>query len=104
MDGLELLCFEIITAVGSARSSYIEAMQVAKSGDFAKAEEMIEEGKKQFREGHAKHALLIQNEAAGEATPINLLLVHAEDQMMSAEVIEIMTKEIIALYKRSIEN
>lgn len=33
-EGLEMICFKIISNVGSARSSYIEAIQKAKKGDF----------------------------------------------------------------------
>ena len=37
MEGLELQCFQIISAVGMARSSYIEAIQEAKKGNFEEA-------------------------------------------------------------------
>ena len=44
MEGLELQCFQIISAVGMARSSYIEAIQEAKKGNFEEAKNMIAEG------------------------------------------------------------
>ena len=34
VEGLEMICFQIISNVGAARSSYIEAIQKAKTGDF----------------------------------------------------------------------
>ena len=34
VEGLEMICFRIISNVGGARSSYIEAIQKAKQGDF----------------------------------------------------------------------
>lgn len=99
MEALEMTCFEIISAVGSARSCYVEAIQVAKAGDFDKANELMEEGKKLFQDGHKFHKALIENEASGEKVEPCLLLIHSEDQMMSAEVLEIMAREIIQLYK-----
>ena len=48
MEGLELQCFQIISAVGMARSSYIEAIQEAKKGNFEEAKNMIAEGEKSF--------------------------------------------------------
>ena len=45
MEGLELTAFQIIAAVGTARSSYIEAIQKAKEGDFEEAERLVKEGK-----------------------------------------------------------
>ena len=41
MDGMELLCFKIISSVGEAKSDYITAIEYAKKGDFEKAEEVI---------------------------------------------------------------
>ena len=52
------------------------------------------------QEGHEVHAQLIQKEAAGEKTPVSLLLLHAEDQMMGAEQFKTMALEMIDLYKR----
>lgn len=99
MEGLEMTCFEIISAVGSARSCYVEAIQATKKGDFDKAEELMQEGKKLFQDGHKFHKSLIESEAAGEKLETGLLLVHSEDQMMSAEVLEITAREIIELYR-----
>ncbi|UPM52960.1 PTS lactose/cellobiose transporter subunit IIA [Gottfriedia acidiceleris] len=100
MEHNELICFQIISAVGSAKSMYLEAMTEAKNGDFEKAAFLIEEGLDVYAKGHQYHAKLIQQEARGEKTEINLLLVHAEDQMMSAETIKIMAEEFIMLYKK----
>ena len=41
MEGLELICFEIISSVGMARSLYIEAIQEAKAGNFEQAQELF---------------------------------------------------------------
>lgn len=100
MESNELVCFQIISAVGTAKSMYLEAVQEAKKGKFEKAASLIEEGHKVYAEGHHFHAKLIQHEASGEKTEINLLLLHAEDQMMSAETIKIMAEEFIEVYKK----
>lgn len=99
MEGLELISFEIISAVGTARSLYIEAIQAAKKGDFTKADELINEGNEAFTQGHHAHAKLIQEEAGGTPTTMTLLLTHAEDQLMSAEAFKILCSEFIDIYK-----
>lgn len=33
MEGLELICFQLITAAGTAKSNYIGAIQKAKEGE-----------------------------------------------------------------------
>lgn len=100
MEGLELQCFQIISAVGMARSSYIEAIQSAKKGDFDRAKEQIAEGEQSFLSGHAAHAEMIQQEAAGNHVQTSLLLMHAEDQLMSAETFKIIAQEMIQNYER----
>lgn len=100
MEGLENISFKIITAVGNARSLYIEAIQEAKENNFEKAEELIREGEKSFIEGHHAHMELIQQEASGNHVDIQLLLMHAEDQLMSAEAFEIIAKEFIDVYRK----
>lgn len=100
MEGVELISFQIISAVGSARSMYIEAIQLAKQGDIEGAEKMMKEGEEVFVEGHHAHAKLIQQEALGETNTITLLLLHAEDQLMSAEGFKIIAYEMIDVYRR----
>lgn len=104
MEGLELICFQIISTVGTARSLYIEAIQEAKAGNIEKARELVEEGEKVFVEGHKAHAGLIQQEASGEKVEVQLLLMHAEDQLMSAEAFKIIANEFIDLYEKINKN
>lgn len=99
MEGIELVSFQIISAVGTARSMYIEAIQLAKNKKFDEAFEQLDAGKKVFVEGHKAHATLVMNEANGEKTDITLLLMHAEDQLMSAESFGIIAREFIELYQ-----
>ena len=100
MEGLELIAFNIIASVGTARSCYIEAIQLAKHGDFDGALSLIKEGEEAFILGHHAHADLIQKEASGESTPVNLLLMHAEDQLMSAEAFRMISEEFIEVHKQ----
>lgn len=95
-----MICFQLITAAGGAKSNYIEAVQKAKEGHFDEAEALIKAGDDLMKQGHEPHTELIQKEAAGEDIHMGLILTHAEDQMMSAETIKIMAEELIELYRR----
>lgn len=103
MEGLEMICFQIISGVGAARSNYIEAIQKAKQGDFEGAEALIAAGQEEFLKGHEAHFGLLQKEAQGEQVGGSLILVHAEDQLMSAEAFKIIAEEMIASYRRIAE-
>lgn len=100
MEGVELICFQIISSVGTARSSYIEAIQKAKAGDFEGAAVLMDAGEREFVNGYRAHSELIQREAAGTPVANSLILVHAEDQVMSAEEFRIIASELIDSYKR----
>jgi len=100
MEELELTCFQILSTVGTARSLYIEAIQEAKAGNIEKARDLVKEGENVFVEGHKAHAGLIQQEASGEKVDVQLLLLHAEDQLMSAEAFKIIATEFIDLYEK----
>ena len=96
---MEEIFFQIISNVGMARSSYIEAIHFAKDNDYEGAEKKLEEGKKYFLEGHKIHAELIAKEASGEQVEVGMFLMHAEDQLMSAEAFSILAEEFISVYR-----
>lgn len=99
LDELNATSFRIIAAVGNARSLYMEAVQAAKAGDYARAEKLLDEGASSFSDGHHAHTALIQREAAGEPAQMNLMLTHAEDQLMGAEQFGIISQELIEIYR-----
>ncbi|MGN1275719.1 MAG: PTS lactose/cellobiose transporter subunit IIA [Floccifex sp.] len=100
MENLELACFQLISNVGLAKSCYVEAIREAKNGNFEAAKEKIKEGDQHYVQGHTSHASLIQQEASGNPVQTTLLLVHSEDQLMSAETIKLMAEELIDCYKK----
>ena len=99
MDGLELIAFEIISNVGMAKSLAIEALRDVRCGNYKEGSEKLEESSEYLVKGHHAHAQLIQKEAAGEKVDFSLIIMHAEDQMMSAETIKSLVEEMIEMYK-----
>ena len=99
-QSLCLKSFQIIASVGEARSSFIKAIGAAKAGDFDEAEQLMQAGKNLYVEGHAVHASMLQETASGVSLPIDLILIHAEDQLMGTESFEFMARELIDVYKR----
>ena len=106
MENLEMISFQIISCVGTAKSSYIEAARKAQEYEFDKAEELIKEGDAIYIKGHEAHASLIQQEARGESVAVNMLLMHAGDQLMAAENFKAFAQQQIVIFKKfqDIEN
>lgn len=98
-EQFELICMQIITNTGSAKSCYIEAIQKAKAGESSEAHQLMEEGDRYYMNAHEVHGGLIQQEAAGNKVEISLILMHAEDQMASTEMAKVMARELIELYE-----
>ena len=111
-EKFELACFQIITYVGTARTHFINAIHCAKEGKYDEAAELIKQGDEAFSLGHNVHADLLAMDMNGEiinesdetnkfsSSGGSMLLMHAEDQLMSAESFRILAEEFIELYKR----
>lgn len=99
MEKYEQIAFQIISNVGMAKSTFMEAISKSKEGNYTDADNLLKEGNQYLIDGHKVHKELIQEEAKGESIPMNLLLVHAEDQLMSSEIIKEMAKELIYIHK-----
>lgn len=103
MEGMEAVAFQIISNVGTA-SLIMEALYEARDGRYESAEKKLKESRTHMLEGHHAHAGLIQQEASGQKVEISLLLMHAEDQMMSAETISDLVSEMIRMYREMRQN
>lgn len=96
----ELEILEIISSVGQARNCYVQAIQEAKSSNYETCNDLIRQGNELYAKGHRIHQQLIQQEAGGERVELNILLTHAQDQLMSAESFKILCDEFVDLYRR----
>lgn len=100
LEEMQGAAFQIIAHAGEARSHYVEAIRLARADDFEAAQQLIEKGEEAFRNIHDLHLSLIQKEAAGEQLPFSLLLIHAEDQMLTTETIHLLAIEMIEMCKK----
>lgn len=100
-DELSEFAMEIIANSGMSRSSSMEAIKLAKSGEFEKAEEKIKEAEKFYFKAHEAQNSLIFKEANGEEKiDVNILMVHAQDHLTMALMTKDNAKEFIDLYKK----
>lgn len=99
MDEQEQVVINLIVNSGSARSSAIEAIQYAKAGDLDKAAESLQQAKETVNEAHHAQTELIQAEIRGEKAPLNLLMVHAQDHLMTSMLARELITELIEIYK-----
>ena len=100
LNEIETACFQIIAFVGTAKSHFIEAMRAAGMGAFEEADSLMLQGAEEFQKGHDIHFGLLRREASGgDKVPFSFILMHAEDQMMSAETIQVMAQNNIDMLR-----
>ena len=97
MNELEKSSFELISNSGSARSYSLEALNLAKEGKIDQANEKMEIAKEEILKAHKIQTQLIQKEANGQKIEVSILLVHAQDHLMTSILANDLIKEMIGM-------
>ena len=98
-SAMDMVSMTIIAKSGDARSMAFGALEAAKEGDFEKADELMKKSKESATLAHKAQTELLVNEANGEHAEVNVLLVHAQDHLMTSMLASELIQEIILLYK-----
>ncbi len=96
---MEMAAMGLVGNSGEARSLAFEAIKKAKEGKFQEAREMIGESKAKSLMAHETQTELICAEADGNKMEIGLLMVHAQDHLMTSILARDMAEEIVSLYE-----
>ena len=99
-EDIQMLSFNIILHAGNARSFAMEAIWLAKEAKFTEARDKIAEADNEFNEAHHIQTKLLQNEASGESTNVTVILVHAQDHLMTSMAVKDLAKEMIDMYEK----
>lgn len=81
---LEEIIFEIITYSGEAKSYAYEGLEYVKEKNMEKFNECIKKSEESLLKAHKAHTKILFESSNYEDFKISLLLIHAEDQFMSA--------------------
>lgn len=91
--------FQIILYAGNGKSNAMEAIQEAKEGNFAKSDELIKSAGEELNKAHDYQTKLLQGEANGEESPLNLMLVHSQDHLMTSMTVRDLAVELVEIYR-----
>lgn len=95
----EQINFHLILHSGNARSKVIQSLREYREGRPAEAERFLELAEEDLKSAHDIHFKMIQKEAEGKKTEFSLLLMHAEDHLMSTLTMKELVKEMIEIFK-----
>ncbi|WP_074413255.1 PTS cellobiose transporter subunit IIA [Streptococcus suis] len=99
-EELQMAAFGIILSSGNARSVIHEAFAAMREGDYDKAEELLEAANADMLEAHHSQTDLLQEYASGTEVKVEIIMVHAQDHLMTTMTLREVALEMLALYRK----
>lgn len=103
IESVQMTSMGLIAHAGDAFSHFQSAIERAREADFSEADAEIEAGRQAIADAHKIQLDLLATEARGEDLSLTLLLVHAQDHLMSAMSFETVAREFVTLYRERSE-
>ena len=100
MFDLEETVMGIIINAGQSRSLCYEALRSAKLGQFAEADDLLRQATEAANAAHAVQTRLIEAEQGEGKIPVTLVLVHAQDHLMTSMLARELISELIELHEK----
>ncbi|AUV00907.1 PTS N,N'-diacetylchitobiose transporter subunit IIA [Phytobacter ursingii] len=99
-DALEEVVMGLIINAGQARSLAYNALKQAKLGDFETAKTLMEQSHAALHEAHRVQTQLIESDEGQGKIKVSLVLVHAQDHLMTAMLARELISELIELHEK----
>ncbi|WP_440894699.1 PTS lactose/cellobiose transporter subunit IIA [Amphibacillus sp. Q70] len=96
----EQMIFDIIANAGDARDLTYQALDKVEEGHIDEANELIQRAQEVMDVAHNVQSKLIQQELQGESVTGGLLMIHAQDHLMTAIAEHQMIKRMIPIFKK----
>ena len=97
---MEQEIFNIISHGGDARGYAYQALKAAKENKMDEAKKLMDKAQNELDLAHNTQTKLIQKEINGNELKMSLLLIHAQDQLMTAISEKSLIEEIIGMYEK----
>ncbi|MBP2657729.1 MAG: celC [Firmicutes bacterium] len=96
----EMIAFNIILNSGNARATIHNAIKKgARVNNFEVFDRLIAEAENELHEAHNAQTQLLQDFAGGNNFTVDILMVHAQDHLMTTMVFKETAIELCELYK-----
>jgi len=97
---LQAAAFRIILSSGEGRALTQESFGLMRQGEFEAAEKKLDAANETFVQAHQAQTDFIQAFASGEEITMDILMVHAQDHLMTGMAMREVAIEMMELYKR----
>lgn len=99
-NDLEEVVMGLIINSGQARSLAYGALKIAKTGGFEKAWELMAQSREALNQAHLVQTKLIEGDQGEGKTKVSLVLVHAQDHLMTSMLARELVTELIELHEK----
>ena len=99
-DNRNAQSMQIILHAGNAREAYTKALDLAESGNFCDADSLLKEAETELTQAHRLQTRILQDAIEEDDPCIPILLIHAQDMMMSIDSEYRMACRFISLYRK----
>ncbi|WP_386686995.1 PTS lactose/cellobiose transporter subunit IIA [Lonepinella sp. MS14437] len=97
---LQVVAFEIIVHSGDARNLIHQALDLMKGGEFVQARQQLDEANQNLLEAHKSQTNLLKDYACGKVIPMEIIMVHAQDHLMSTMLLHELALEFLVLHQK----
>ncbi|MEJ2765723.1 PTS lactose/cellobiose transporter subunit IIA [Photobacterium sp. MCCC 1A19761] len=95
----EAVVMEIIVNAGEARSLCYEALGKAKKHELDQARDLLKQAKACLNKAHLTQTLLIEADQGEGKVPMTLVMVHAQDHLMTTILAHELVTEMVGMYE-----
>ena len=95
----ELIALNLISNSGTARTKAFEALHKAREGKYEEAKMLLKESEESSLLAHNAQTELLQAEAYGDNSNYSIIMVHAQDHLMTSILAKELIEEMVTMYK-----
>jgi len=102
-EKLQQIAFELILSSGDARTLVHEAFKKMREDQFNEADEKINAANDSIVQAHKAQTGLLQSYANGDKIEMEIIMVHAQDHLMTTITLKEVAAELLLMYQKNFE-
>jgi len=99
-EQIQNVAFEIILHSGSSRTKIHESFELMRNEEFETADSKLNEANDDLLAGHQSQTELLQKYSSGETIDADIIMIHAQDHLMTTMTLRETALEMLHLYKK----
>ena len=96
----DAIVMNLVVNSGEARSIAMEAIELARQGQFEEATAKIAQARETINAAHNFQTELVQKGINSDPVPMSLLMCHGQDHLMTAMVVIDLAEKFIEVYQK----